>query len=227
MSGRGASGRSAGWSSWCCSRAPGRSAIAGTRPAPTRARSPPRRPGRRPRRSARRRLDMPQAVGIAAVTTGDMPVVLQGLGTVTPLATVTVQSQISGYLTQVKFREGQTVKAGDVLAQIDSRPYEALLAQYQGQLARDQALLQNAQARPAALPDPEPAGLDLEAERRHPGRPGEAERGHGRGRSGAGRPAEAQHRLHAHHRPRSRAGSACGRSIRATTSRPPPRRSWW
>ncbi|MCJ2013514.1 MdtA/MuxA family multidrug efflux RND transporter periplasmic adaptor subunit [Methylobacterium sp. J-076] len=87
--------------------------------------------------------DMPQAVGIAAVTTGDMPVVLQGLGTVTPLATVTVKSQISGYLTEVKFREGQMVKAGDPLAQIDSRPYEALLAQYQGQLARDQAVLQN------------------------------------------------------------------------------------
>jgi multidrug efflux system membrane fusion protein len=88
-------------------------------------------------------FDMPQAVGIAPVTTGDMPVVLQGLGTVTPLATVTVKSQISGYLTEVKFREGQMVKAGDPLAQIDSRPYEALLAQYQGQLARDQALLQN------------------------------------------------------------------------------------
>ncbi len=88
-------------------------------------------------------FDMPQAVGIAPVTTGDMPVVLQGLGTVTPLATVTVKSQISGYLMEVKFREGQMVKAGDALAQVDSRPYEALLAQYQGQLARDQALLQN------------------------------------------------------------------------------------
>ena len=87
--------------------------------------------------------DMPQAVGIATAVTGDMPVVLQGLGTVTPLATVTVKSQISGYLTLVKFREGQAVTAGDELAQIDSRPYEALLAQYQGQLARDQALLQN------------------------------------------------------------------------------------
>ena len=87
--------------------------------------------------------DTPQAVGIARVTTGDMPVVLQGLGTVTPLATVTVKSQISGYLTEVKFREGQAVKVGDALAQIDPRPYEALLAQYQGTLARDQALLQN------------------------------------------------------------------------------------
>ena len=88
-------------------------------------------------------LDVPQAVGIAQVVTGDIPVVLQGLGTVTPLATVTVKSQISGYLTAIEFREGQTVKKGDYLAQIDARPYEALLAQYQGQLARDQALLQN------------------------------------------------------------------------------------
>ncbi|AWN49584.1 multidrug transporter subunit MdtA [Methylobacterium terrae] len=86
----------------------------------------------------------PQAVGIATVQKGDMPVVLAGLGTVTPLATVTIRSQVSGYLTQIGFREGQTVKAGDFLAQIDVRPYEALLAQYQGQLLRDQALLQNA-----------------------------------------------------------------------------------
>ncbi|MCF4124854.1 MdtA/MuxA family multidrug efflux RND transporter periplasmic adaptor subunit [Methylobacterium sp. SyP6R] len=86
----------------------------------------------------------PQAVGIATVQRGDMPVVLSGLGTVTPLATVTVRSQVSGYLTRIGFREGQTVKAGDFLAQIDVRPYEALLAQYQGQLLRDQALLQNA-----------------------------------------------------------------------------------
>ncbi|MCJ2036785.1 MdtA/MuxA family multidrug efflux RND transporter periplasmic adaptor subunit [Methylobacterium sp. J-068] len=85
----------------------------------------------------------PQAVGIATVVPGDVPIVLAGLGTVTPLATVTVRSQISGYLTEIGFREGQTVKKGDFLAQIDSRPYEAQLAQYQGQLMRDQALLQN------------------------------------------------------------------------------------
>lgn len=84
-----------------------------------------------------------QAVGIALVSTGDMPIVLQGLGTVTPLATVSVRSQISGYLMEIGYREGQMVKRGDFLAQIDPRPYEALLAQYQGQLARDQALLQN------------------------------------------------------------------------------------
>ncbi|HEX8375342.1 MAG TPA: MdtA/MuxA family multidrug efflux RND transporter periplasmic adaptor subunit, partial [Geminicoccaceae bacterium] len=87
--------------------------------------------------------DPAQAVGIARVTTGDIPVVLSGLGTVTPLATVTVRSQISGYLTEIGYREGQMVKQGDFLAQIDPRPYEAQLAQFQGQLMRDQALLQN------------------------------------------------------------------------------------
>ena len=86
----------------------------------------------------------PQVVGVAAVARGAMPVVISGLGTVTPLATVTVKSQISGYLTQIAFREGQAVGRDDFLAQIDPRPYEALLAQYQGQLRRDQALLQNA-----------------------------------------------------------------------------------
>ena len=97
------------------------------------------------RRGARRGGgEGPQAVGVASVTAGDMPVVLSGLGTVTPLATVTVRSQISGDLPEIGFREGQLVKKGDFLAQIDVRPYEALLAQYQGQLQRDQALLQNA-----------------------------------------------------------------------------------
>ncbi len=61
-------------------------------------------------------------MGIAPVVSGDVPIVLAGLGTVTPLATVTVRSQISGYLTEIGFREGQTVKRGDFLAQIDSRP---------------------------------------------------------------------------------------------------------
>ena len=74
-----------------------------------------------------------------------MPVVLTGLGTVTSLATVTIRSQISGYLVSVAFREGQMVQKGDVLAQIDPRLYQGALTQYQGQLQRDQALLRNAQ----------------------------------------------------------------------------------
>ena len=73
-----------------------------------------------------------------------MPVVLTELGTVTPLATITVQSQISGYLLSVDFREGQDVAAGQLLALIDPRPYEATLEQYQAQLARDTSAWQQA-----------------------------------------------------------------------------------
>ena len=86
-----------------------------------------------------------QPVGVAKISVGDMRVVLTGLGTVTPLATVTVQTQISGQLMYVGFKEGQIVHQGDLLAQIDPRPYEVSLQQAQGALAHDSALL--AQAR--------------------------------------------------------------------------------
>ncbi len=80
----------------------------------------------------------------ATARSGDISVNLNALGTVVPLATVTIQPQLSGYLTQVAFTEGQLVKKGDFLAQIDPRPYQIALEQAQGQLARDQALLKNA-----------------------------------------------------------------------------------
>jgi len=86
----------------------------------------------------------PMPVVTARATTGDMPITLIGLGTVTPLATVTVQSQISGQIMHIFFKEGQTVKAGDPLVQIDPRPYQVALEQAQGALARDKALLANA-----------------------------------------------------------------------------------
>jgi membrane fusion protein, multidrug efflux system len=86
-----------------------------------------------------------QSVGAATVGQGNIRVIVNALGTVTPIATVTVQSQISGYLTDVPFTEGQMVKKGDFLAQIDPRPYEVLKAQYEGQLAHDQGLLAQAQ----------------------------------------------------------------------------------
>ncbi|MGB8839806.1 MAG: MdtA/MuxA family multidrug efflux RND transporter periplasmic adaptor subunit [Aliidongia sp.] len=83
-------------------------------------------------------------VGAAAARKGDMPVVLNELGTVTPLATVTIKTQIAGQLQQVGFREGQLVKEGDFLAQVDPRPYQNALEQAVGTLAKDQALLDNA-----------------------------------------------------------------------------------
>src|SRR5262245_56488583 len=84
-------------------------------------------------------------VGTSPVVNGDMPVALSQLGTVTPLAMVTVKTQISGYLVQVAFKEGQMVNKGDFLAQIDPRPYQVALEQAEAQLAKDQALLKNAQ----------------------------------------------------------------------------------
>ncbi|WP_009911818.1 MdtA/MuxA family multidrug efflux RND transporter periplasmic adaptor subunit, partial [Burkholderia humptydooensis] len=88
--------------------------------------------------------NLPQPVQVAAAVRGEMPVVLNALGTVTPLANVTVRTQLSGYLQSVSFQEGQIVKKGDVLAQVDPRPYQISLANAQGALARDEALLATA-----------------------------------------------------------------------------------
>lgn len=86
----------------------------------------------------------PMPVVTATARSGDMPITLIGLGTVTPIATVTVQSQIAGQIMHIAFKEGQTVKAGDALIQIDPRPYQVALEQAQGSLVRDKALLANA-----------------------------------------------------------------------------------
>jgi len=77
---------------------------------------------------------------------GAMPVYMNGLGTVTALNTVTVHSRVDGELINVAYQEGQYVKVGDLLAEIDSRPFQVQLEQAQGQLARDQAQLGQAQA---------------------------------------------------------------------------------
>src|ERR1700722_13481104 len=87
----------------------------------------------------------PLPIGSAAVDKGDMPVTINALGTVTPLAMVTVRTQLNGPLTEVAFQEGQMVSNGDFLAQIDPRPYQAALAQAEGQLAKDQAALAGAE----------------------------------------------------------------------------------
>jgi membrane fusion protein, multidrug efflux system len=87
-----------------------------------------------------------RAVPITAtkVNKGDIGVYVEALGTVTPVYTVTVTSRVQGQIMEVHYREGQMVRAGDPLLDIDSRPYEAALDQAEGQLAHDQALLAEA-----------------------------------------------------------------------------------
>lgn len=88
--------------------------------------------------------DQAVAVSTAMVSMGDIQIRIPALGTITPLATVTVRTQISGQLQKIAFKEGQLVKQGEFLAQIDPRPYEATLAQAQGMLRKDQSLLADA-----------------------------------------------------------------------------------
>ena len=84
-------------------------------------------------------------VVVATARAGDMGVYLIGLGTVTPVNTVTVRSRVDGQLVAVNYREGQLVRKGDVLAQIDPRPLQVQLLQAEGQQAKDEATLKNAQ----------------------------------------------------------------------------------
>jgi multidrug efflux system membrane fusion protein len=102
---------------------------------------------------------MAMPVGVATARTGDIGIDLDALGTAMPLRTVAVRSQVNGLLQSVNFKEGQEVKQGDVLAQVDPRPFEAALLQAQGTLARDQALLANARADLKRYQDVAPQGL--------------------------------------------------------------------
>lgn len=86
----------------------------------------------------------PTPVVATAATQGDIDIIVNGLGTVTPLRTVTVRTRVDGELVRVLFNEGQLVKEGELLAEIDARAFQVQLAQAEGQLARDRALLENA-----------------------------------------------------------------------------------
>jgi multidrug efflux system membrane fusion protein len=87
----------------------------------------------------------PVPVLATAARTRDVGVYLTGLGTVAPLNTVSVKSRVDGQLLRIDFREGQTVRAGDLLAEIDPRPFQVQLMQAEGQKAKDEAALHNAQ----------------------------------------------------------------------------------
>src|SRR4030081_633921 len=88
----------------------------------------------------------PVSVVAGVVTQHDVPIYLSGVGTVIAYNTDIVRAQIQGQINSINFTEGQTVHAGDLLAQIDPRPYQALIDQYTGNLEGDQAQLINAQA---------------------------------------------------------------------------------
>jgi multidrug efflux system membrane fusion protein len=95
--------------------------------------------------AARSTATPPSPVVASTAAKGDVDIAVNGLGTVTPLATVTVRTQIAGQLQQIAFTEGQEVEKGDFLALVDPRPYQAALDQLQGQLLKDQAVLQGAE----------------------------------------------------------------------------------
>lgn len=89
--------------------------------------------------------DKPAVVSVETTSKADFPIYLNGLGTVTALRTVTVHPRVDGELMRVAFTEGQTVKEGDLLAEIDPRPFQIQLQHAEGQLLRDEALLKNAE----------------------------------------------------------------------------------
>ena len=98
------------------------------------------------RAKARSDANRPLPVTAVAAQKADIGVFLNALGTVTPVYTVTVRSQVGGQLVRVHFKEGQIVKQGELVAEIDPRPFQIQLMQAEGQLARDEALLKNAES---------------------------------------------------------------------------------
>jgi multidrug efflux system membrane fusion protein len=99
----------------------------------------------------KREAAQPASVTAARVTMGNLPIYLRGLGTVTAFNTVNVKPRVDGPIVKVNFQEGQNVATGEVLVQIDPRPYQVALEQAQGQQARDEAQFRDAQVNLAAI----------------------------------------------------------------------------
>ncbi len=96
------------------------------------------------RKAKENEASRPIPVTTATATNGEMPIYVEALGTVTPVYTVTIYSRVQGQIMEVHYREGQMVHKGDPLLDIDPRPYEAALTQAEGQLAHDNAMLNEA-----------------------------------------------------------------------------------
>ncbi len=139
------------------------------------------------RAKAQNDAQRPLPVMAVAARKADMDVNLRGLGTVIPVNTVTVRSQVSGQLLRVHFKEGQIVKAGTLLAEIDPRPFEVQLMQAEGQLARDEALLRNAESDLVRYKLLLVAGFHRRSAGDHPGIAGAAIQGGCKNRPGADR----------------------------------------
>ena len=120
--------------------------------------------------------DRPAAVQVSAVQQKTMPIFLTALGTVTAYNTVTIKSRVDGQLMQVPVSEGQAVRQGQVLAEIDPKPYQAALEQAQGQLVKDQANAVNARAEAARYKALQDAGVvSKESEQAQASTAGQAE----------------------------------------------------
>ena len=148
------------------------------------------------------------AVPVVAVKArkGDIGVYITGLGAVTPIYTVTVKSRVDGQLMTVHYKEGDIVQKGDLLVEIDPRPYQVALEQAEGQMARDQATLENARVDLDRYHETARAERHSRAATGHP----EGDRGSGRRRGqdrpGADRQRQAEPGLLPHHRAYHRAG---------------------
>ena len=141
----------------------------------------------------------PPTVPIVAATVAqhDVPIYLTGVGTVIAYNTDVVRAQIQGQIISINFTEGQTVHAGDLLAQIDPRPYQALIDQYTANLERDQAQLINAQANLTRYTTLGQKGWATSAIARNPEGASRATGGGRQGRSGTDRFGEGRTQLHA------------------------------
>ena len=157
--------------------------------------------------------ERPTPVQVSAVQQKTMPIFLTALGTVTAYNTVTIKSRVDGQLMQVPVREGQAVQQGQVLAEIDPKPYQAALEQAQGQLVKDQANAVNARAEAARYQRVAAGGRGVEGEPAVAGFDGGAGGGFDRGGSGGDSGGEGESWVHEDSfADQWRGGAAAGRS---------------